>query len=107
MVMKKRKKRVDRNHAIYLLTVGKKSYIGVTVVVGGVSKSLQVRLNKHWYRREDPTRWDWAIYKALRRVERDEPTIVLLEVVRGKAEAHKRERELIKKLDPKLNSDTR
>lgn len=107
MESKKRKRRTDRNHAIYLITVGTKTYVGVTVLDGPVVKSLQRRLNKHWYRREDPTRWEWAIYKALRRVERDEPVIEMLEKVRGKAAAHKRERELIKQIGPVLNSDVR
>lgn len=107
MESKKRKRRTDRKHAIYRIVVGAEAYIGVTVVDGGVVTSIKRRLNKHWYRRNDTTRWDWRIYSALRSVERDEPIVELIEVVRGKAEAHKRERELIKVLGPTLNSDVR
>lgn len=107
MESKKRKRRTDRNHAIYRVTVGTKFYIGLTVINGNVTKSLKSRISKHWHRRNDEARCTWAIYKALRRVTREEVTIELVEVVRGKAPAHKRERELIKSLGPTLNSDVR
>lgn len=104
---RKRKRRSDRNHAIYRIVIGAESYIGVTVIEKGVVASLKRRLNKHWYRRNDPMRWNWRIYEAMRSVERDEPIVELIELVRGKAEAHKRERELIKVYEPELNSDVR
>ena len=107
MESKKRKRRTDRNHIIYRIEVGNKFYIGLTVVNGNVTKSLKCRISKHWHRRNDPKRQDWKIYKAFRKVEREDVTISLVEVVRGKAAAHKRERELIKALGPKLNSDVR
>lgn len=104
METKKRKRRKDRKHAIYRITVGKQSYIGVTVIDGGVVTSIKRRYNKHWYRRNDPARWNWLIYEALRGVERHEPKLELIEIVRGKAEAHERERELVKKHKPLLNA---
>jgi len=105
---KPRKKRSDRNHAVYQLTVGKKIYIGVTVVTGSVTKSLWSRLSKHWYRRNDPARAHWELYKALSKLaDRAEAGMVALHVVRGKAAAHGLERELIRKLKPKLNTDVR
>lgn len=107
METKPRKKRTDRNHAIYKVVIAGECYVGVTVVDGGIVTSIKRRLNKHWYRRNDPTRWNWRIYEALRAVERNEATVVLLEVIRGKAAAHKRERELIKVIGPTLNSDVR
>lgn len=104
---KHRKKRKDRKHAIYRVTIEGEHYIGATVIVGTVGKSLKARLAKHWYRRNDPTRYHWRIYAALRAVEREAASIELVEVVRGKALAHVRERELIKAFGPKLNTDTR
>ena len=103
-----RKKRTDRNHAVYQLTVGKRVYIGVTVVTGTVTKSLWSRLSKHWYRRNDPARAHWELYKALSKLaERGEAEMIALHVVRGKSLAHELERELIRKLKPKLNTDVR
>lgn len=108
MEQKKRKRRSDRNHAIYKIVVEGEFYIGVTVVDGTVKASLKRRLGKHWSRsKTDRARWGWKIYKALRRIEREEAQIELVEVVRGKVAAHKRERELIKLAGPTLNSDVR
>ena len=107
METKPRKKRSDRKHAIYKIVIASECYVGVTVVDGGIVTSIKRRLNKHWYRRNDPTRRNWRIYEALRGVERDEPIVELIEVVRGKVAAHKRERELIKVIGPTLNSDVR
>lgn len=104
---KHRKKRRDRKHAVYRVVIGDQAYIGATVIVGTVGKSLKARLAKHWYRRNDPTRYHWRIYEAMRAVERDEARIELVEVVRGKALAHVRERALIKELGPQLNTDCR
>lgn len=104
MESKKRKRRSDRKHAIYKIVVASKTYIGVTVVDGGVVTSIKRRLNKHWYRRNDATRWDWPIYAALRAVDRADPVVELLEVVRGKTEAHARERELVALHKPRLNN---
>lgn len=107
MDSKKRKRRTDRNHIIYRIEVAGKFYIGLTVVNGNVTKSLKCRISKHWHRRNDPKRFDWKIYKAFRRVEREDIDIEVVEIVRGKTEAHKREREIIRVLKPTLNSDVR
>lgn len=107
MESKKRKRRSDRNHAIYRIVVGAEFYIGVTVIENGAIASIKRRLVKHWRRRKDPVRKHWLIYKAFNKIEQHEATIELIEVVRGKAKAHKRERELIKRKKPTLNSDVR
>lgn len=107
MDSKKRKRRTDRNHIIYRIEVAGKFYIGLTVVSGNVTKSLKCRISKHWHRRNDPKRLDWKIYKAFRKVEREDIDIEVVEIVRGKTEAHKREREIIRVLKPTLNSDVR
>jgi hypothetical protein len=108
MSIKQRKKRTDRNHAVYQLTIGKQHYIGVTVVSGSVTKGLWARLSKHWYRRNDPAREHWNLYKALRKLQsREEVVMEVLQIVRGKVQAHELEREIIRKLKPKLNTDVR
>lgn len=108
MSIKHRKKRTDRNHAVYQLTIGKQDYIGVTVVSGSVTKGIWDRLSKHWYRRNDPARAHWKLYTALRKLDSREQVVVkVLQVVRGKDAAHEIEREIIRTVKPKLNTDTR
>ena len=107
-VKKHRKKRSDRNHAIYQLSVDNQTYIGVTVVSGSVTKGLWSRLSKHWFRRNDPARAHWKLYQALRKLDcREQAVIQALHIVRGKTQAHKLEREIIRELQPLLNTDIR
>ena len=104
-----RKKRTDRNHIVYSITIGGNVYIGVTAKTEStVPKSLWSRLSKHWYRRNDPSREHWAIYSALRGLtDRSEAVIKAEHIVRGKVAAHKLERELIRNMRPVLNTDKR
>jgi len=104
-----RKKRTDRNHIVYSITVGEERYIGVTAKTEStVPKSLWSRLSKHWYRRNDPARLHWALYSALRALtDRSEAVIKVEHIVRGKEAAHKLERELIRQYRPILNTDKR
>ena len=50
---------------------------------------------------------DWKLCESLRKYGREGFTPYLLEVVRGKAEAHEVERKLIRQLKPRLNTDVR
>jgi predicted GIY-YIG superfamily endonuclease len=104
-----RKKRSDRNHIVYSITVGGDLYVGVTAKTEStVPKSLWSRLSKHWYRRNDPARLHWALYTALRSLtDRSEAVIKVEHIVRGKEAAHKLEREIIRELRPILNTDKR
>jgi len=104
-----RKKRSDRNHIIYKLESGKDFYIGVTAKTQTtVNRSAQVRFNKHVYRmRSEPDKGEWKLYASMLKKGAETFTVTILEVVRGKAPAHKRERQLIAELQPNLNSDTR
>lgn len=104
-----RKKRSDRNHIVYSITINGERYIGVTAKTEStVPKSLWSRLSKHWYRRNDPARLHWGIYAAMRELtDRTEAVITAEHIVRGKAAAHKLERELIKQFQPTLNTDKR
>lgn len=102
-----RKRRLDRNHIVYSLAVGKSVYIGVTYVEDrSPVKSLRRRWQKHVRRALTEGR-DWALCKAIRKHGPDAFTVQILEVVRGKPAAHVRERELIRSLRPRLNTDVR
>ena len=103
-----RKKRSDRNHIIYELRVNGLNYIGVTAKTETtVLKSVRARAAKHYYRAKTESK-DWALCVELRKLaSKDEIEIVVHEIVRGKAEAHKREVEIRRAVRPALNTDTR
>lgn len=104
---KPRKKRTDRNHIIYTIIVDGKSYIGITYKEGTVAQSLKRRAHKHWYRAHTEQR-AWNLCVALRSLKAEaDIDIRPVEIVRGKTEAHKRERELIVSMMPELNTDKR
>lgn len=100
-----RKRRSDRNHAIYELycEATSESYIGITVVSGTALASVRGRFNRHLSRARTEDK-DWRLCAALRKYGREGFTPYLLEVVRGKAAAHIRERELTAELCPALNT---
>lgn len=101
----KRKPRTDRNHAIYQIEclVTGETYIGVTVCSGNLRKALRVRMQKHARRALTENR-DWALCKAIRTYGTENFVYGLIETVRGKAEAHARERELTAMCNPALNT---
>ncbi len=103
-----RKKRVDRNHIVYELRVNGGNYIGVTAKTEStVLKSVRARAAKHYYRAKTETK-NWLLCAALRELaSKDDIEIVVHEIVRGKAEAHRREVALRRELRPSLNTDTR
>jgi len=103
-----RKTRTDRNHIIYEIVTPIGSYIGVTAKTQTtVLKSLRARAAKHYYRARTESK-AWALCQYLRTLtDKTEIDIRMHEMVRGKAEAHARERELIRSLNPALNTDKR
>jgi len=103
-----RKKRTDRNHIIYELRVAGGNYIGVTAKTETtINKSVLARAAKHFYRAKREAK-DWALCHALRSLnDKSEIQVLVHEVIRGKAAAHKREVELRRQLSPTLNTDTR
>ena len=103
-----RKKRVDRNHIIYELRVNGLNYIGVTAKTEStVNKSVLSRAAKHFYRAKTETK-NWLLCAELRKLnDKSEIEVYVHEVIRGKAEAHKREVEIRRALKPALNTDTR
>lgn len=101
-----RKKRSDRNHVLYKITCidTGDSYVGLTVAQGqAFLRSVKVRWQKHVSRakREDK---DWKLCSFLRDNDDADWTYEVVEVVRGRKPAHERERELIKMMNPTLNT---
>lgn len=103
-----RKKRVDRNHIIYELRVNGLNYIGVTAKTETtINKSVLARAAKHFYRAKTENK-DWALCQELRKLaNKNEIEVLVHEVIRGKAAAHKREVELRRIIKPALNTDVR
>ena len=103
-----RKRRTDRNHIIYELRVGTDNYIGVTAKTETtINKSVLARAAKHFYRAKTETK-NWLLCEALRTLaDKSEIEVLVHEVIRGKAAAHKREVELRRQLCPTLNTDIR
>lgn len=103
-----RKKRSDRTHIVYMLVVNGLRYIGVTAKTETtVLKSVRARAAKHFYRAKTETK-DWALCGALRTLtSKEEIEIRVVELLRGKAIAHKREVEIRRELKPELNTDVR
>lgn len=102
----KRKKRSDRRHIIYMLTniQTNERYLGITVVEKVKPEiSLVIRWQRHIHRAFTDNK-DWALCKSIREHGPLSWDKDIIEIVRGKAEAHKRERELIREFAPELNS---
>lgn len=103
-----RAKRSDRNHIIYELVTPTGNYIGVTAKTEStVLKSVRARAAKHFYRAKTEMK-DWALCHALRQLtDKTEIEVRVHEIVRGKADAHRREVEIRRTVRPTLNTDTR
>ena len=98
-----RKKRSDRRHIIYSMTntVTGDFYIGITQ--GFRQKDLKVRVQKH-VRRALTEDKNWSLCKAIRHFGADQFFSQIIEVVRGKPQAHAIERSMIKEYLPTLNT---
>ena len=103
-----RKKRTDRNHLVYEIIGAQGSYVGVTAKTETtVLKSIRSRAAKHWYRAQTEGR-AWLLCEFLRTLEsKEQVDIRVRELIRGKAEAHRREREIIRAENPFYNTDKR
>ncbi len=103
--MKRRKKRSDRNHAIYMITCNPtgERYIGITAVSGrAFLGSVKRRWDNHVYHANIEGR-DYPLQRAIREHGEKAFSHELLKVVRGKQEAHTLELDIIHSLKPELN----
>jgi hypothetical protein len=102
----KRKKRSDRMHAIYKVTCKPTAevYIGMTVCSGlSPKKAVEGRWQRHVTRALTQAK-DWTLCKAIRQHGAEAFVVEVMERVRGKAEAHQREREVTKQIGATLNT---
>jgi hypothetical protein len=102
-----RKRRNDRNQVIYLLTCVEtgERYIGLTVARGRAYKrSMNIRFEAH-IRNATVYGKDTLLYRAMRAHGPASFNKEVLEVIRGKAEAHRRELEIARELDVELNME--
>lgn len=102
----KRKPRSDRMHVIYQLTcipTGEK-YIGLTVCAGNTpKKAVAGRWTRHVTRALTQNK-QWKLCQAIRDFGPELFLVEVLEKVRGKAQAHVREREVTKEVGATLNT---
>ena len=102
-----RKRRTDRNHAIYVITnvLTCEQYVGITAVSysGNIKRTLNRRMQKHMQRAMTENK-NWGLSKNLREFGAEAFTFGLLEVVRGKRPAHARETILINTVQPAMNT---
>lgn len=107
IMMTKRKKRSDRNHVIYCITnnITGEQYVGLTALSykGNVKRTLIRRMQKHYQRAMTEDK-GWALCVSLREYGAENFVFHVVQVVRGKAEAHVRETELINTYQPALNT---
>lgn len=101
-----RKRRNDRNHVIYMLTSPEgERYVGVTFSRRRAFKrSAKIRWEAHVRNALDYDRQN-LLSLAIRLHGPKSFTREVLEVVRGKQNAHDRERQLIRLLKPELNME--
>jgi hypothetical protein len=101
-----KKRRSDRNHIIYKITntSNEDFYIGLTVLRGSAYlRSAKLRLAQH-ISRATTQDFDWALCNSIREYGSESFKVSILEVIRGKQSAHTRETELIKNMQPTLNT---
>jgi hypothetical protein len=101
-----RKRRSDRNHIIYQIRnkQTEEFYIGITALIG---KAYLCTIKKRWKQhlsRAKTQNLEWSICENIRKYGELNFEISIIEVIRGKSEAHAREMELIKERKPHLNT---
>tara|TARA_Y100001970_G_scaffold23041_2_gene26942 strand:- start:5051 stop:5452 length:402 start_codon:yes stop_codon:yes gene_type:complete len=101
-----RKRRNDRNHVIYQLTAPNgERYVGITFARGRAFKrSAKIRWEAHVRNALDYDRQN-LLSVAIREQGIDGFRREVLEIIRGKQNAHNRERELIAATQPELNME--
>lgn len=105
-MQKRRKPRSDSNYIIYKVVDDQGNvYIGLTRKTESTAiKSMKRRWAKHVSRAKCQQDLEWALYKHIREVEIVHWEHEILEVIRGRAEAYRKEREFILAEKPNLNT---
>lgn len=106
VVVKKRKKRNDKMHIVYVLlnTVTDEQYVGISVCVDrSGKKTLKDRWTRHVGRAFLQNK-DWALCKSIREHGPEVFVPMILDIVRGKATAHTYENALRKTKQYALNT---
>ena len=101
-----RRKRNDRNYVLYSVYAADTgdSYIGLTVATGrAFLRSVKVRIQKHLSRAKCENK-NWSFCEFIRENPEAQLQYEVIEVVRGRKAAYQRERELIAKYQPTLNT---
>ena len=105
-IRRRRKRRSDRNHVIYVATCPEgRRYVGVTFARRRAylgSALLRWKAHVHNATVYDH---DTLLGHAIREHGSGSFALEILEVVRGKKNAHERERELIQEMRPELNME--
>jgi len=104
--IKKRKRRSDRRHIVYVLvnTVTHEQYVGIAACVDRAGKeTLAARWSRHVGRAFNQGK-DWALCQSIRKYGPEVFAPMILDFVRGKAAAHELETELRKTGQYKLNT---
>lgn len=101
-----RRRRSDRKHIIYKVTCVPTGeiYIGLTVLTGGWKKTLKSRWTRHVGRAMYHPELDWGLCRCIRKHDMGDFVVECISIIRGKAEAHLVETELIDRLSPQLNT---
>jgi predicted GIY-YIG superfamily endonuclease len=101
-----RKRRVDRNHIVYMITckaTGER-YIGITVAIGrAYLKSIDARWERHIYHTFVENR-NCILQQKIKYYGVEGFTKTLITVVRGKKAAHELEKKLVLEQNPELNT---
>jgi len=99
-----RRKRSDRNHVIYKITnlVNGKCYIGLTACIGQAKlKPIRVRWGNHVSQALHGS--TFVFHQEIAQFGPENFKLEVYCVIRGKAKAHRVERDVINDLQPKLN----
>lgn len=105
-MLKKRKRRSDTTHYIYVVTntITGGQYVGVTVKnPGGVYKTLRRRMQKHVQRAYAEGK-GWFLCQEIRTYGPEAFTFGLLQTVRGRKAAHAAETAIINTYKPVMNT---
>lgn len=103
----KRKRRCDRNHVLYYIknVVTGDDYIGLTALSyrGNAERTIARRFLKHVQRAKAENK-NWGLSKNIRKYGSESFVCEIIEVIRGKKEAHALETQLIDTYNPSLNT---